>query len=351
MDESHGAGTTKKPAPKAAPTHASRTFADFYTFRLAMETNINTKSYYAAGLAAFIIWGFVPFPLKALAEYPSGQILYFRVALSVVLLLGVSLLFRRKQLLETWAQLKASTTKEKRKFILYTCLGGALLTSNWLSFIYVVNHIDIQTGSFAYLLCPIITAVLGFLLLKEELRVNQWLAIGLSIVSCALIGSGEITNLLFSLLIAFSYAFYLITQRILKIYDKIVLLKLQLLLAFAFIGPFYTSFAGEGAVLNTHFFVNAMILSAGFTVLPLFLNLFALKELTSGTIGILMYINPILNFVVAFLYFGEETTALKVAAYVLIFISVIIYNLNLKGRKKRGDGLVIPPVGTTAVVK
>jgi chloramphenicol-sensitive protein RarD len=41
----------------------------------------------------------------------------------------------------------------------------------------------------------------------------------------------------------------------------------------------------------------------------------------------------------------------KVAAYVLIFISVIIYNINLKGRKKTGAGLVIPPVGTTAVVK
>ncbi|MDX5436878.1 MAG: EamA family transporter, partial [Pontibacter sp.] len=233
----------------------------------------------------------------------------------------------------------------------YTFLGGALLTTNWLAFIYVINHINIQTGSFSYLLCPILTAVLGFLLLKEELRSNQWLAIGLSALSCALIGSGEITSLLFSLLIALSYAFYLITQRLLKAYDKIVLLKLQLLLAFAFIGPFYTSFTGGDAQLDMHFFLQVGLLSAGFTVLPLFLNLFALKELTSGTIGILMYINPILNFVMAFLYFGEETTGIKIAAYLIIFISVIIYNINLKGRKKHGDGLVIPPVGTTAVGK
>lgn len=252
-----------------------------------METT-NTKPYYAAGLAAFVIWGFIPFPLKALAAYPSGQILYFRVALSAALLLLISLLFRRKQLQATWRQLTSSSTRERRLFALFTFLGGALLTTNWLTFIYVVNHIDIQTGSFSYLLCPIITAVLGFLLLKEELRVNQWLAIGLSALSCALVGSGEITSLLFSLLIALSYAFYLITQRILKAYDKIVLLKLQLLLAFAFIGPFYTSFAGEGAALDSYFFLQVGLLSAGFTVLPLFLNLFALKELTSGTIGILM---------------------------------------------------------------
>ncbi len=316
-----------------------------------MDT-VNKKPYYAAGLAAFIIWGFIPFPLKALAAYPSGQILYFRVLLSVVLLLLICLLFRQKQVKSSYTQVKNSSPKERNKFILYTLLGGALLTINWLSFIYVINHINIQTGSFSYLLCPIITAVLGFILLKEELRLNQWLAILLSAVSCALIGSGEITSLLFSLLIAITYAFYLISQRILRDYDKIVLLTLQLLLSFAFIGPFYSYLiAGSTVVLDTNFYLNIALLSAGFTVLPLFLNLFALKELTSGTIGILMYINPILNFVMAFLYFGEQTTPLKVTAYVIIFISVIIYNINLKGRKKEGAGLIIPPVGTTAVGK
>jgi chloramphenicol-sensitive protein RarD len=316
-----------------------------------MEPN-HTKPYYAAGITAFVIWGFIPFPLKALADYPSGQILFFRVALSVALLLLILLLFRRKSLMQTIAQVKASKPREARKFVLYTFLGGSLLTINWLAFIYVINHINIQTGSFSYLLCPILTAVLGFALLKEELRPNQWVAIGLSALSCVLIGTGELTSLLFSLLIALSYAFYLITQRILKVYDKIVLLTLQLLLSFAFIAPFYEQFKGSSEVaLDGHFFLMTGILSALFTVLPLFLNLYALKELTSGTIGILMYINPILNFVVAFVYFNEETTVVKVAAYVLIFISVIIYNINLKGRKKTGAGLVIPPVGTTAVVK
>lgn len=316
-----------------------------------METT-NTKPYYAAGIAAFMIWGFIPFPLKALADYPSGQILFFRVALSVTLLLLITLVFRRKNMVQTIAQVKASKPREARRFLLFTFLGGTLLTINWLTFIYVINHINIQTGSFSYLLCPILTAMLGFALLKEELRLNQWVAIGLSALSCVLIGTGELTSLLFSLLIALSYAFYLITQRLLKVYDKIVLLTLQLLLAFVFIAPFYSQLKGSSEVaLDGQFFLMTGILSAVFTVLPLFLNLYALKELTSGTIGILMYINPILNFVVAFVYFNEETTVVKVAAYVLIFISVIIYNINLKGRKKTGAGLVIPPVGTTAVGK
>lgn len=316
-----------------------------------METP-NNKSSYAAAISAFVIWGFIPFPLKALAAYPSGQILCFRVALSVALLLFILLLFRRKQLQETVLQVKTAVARERRLFWLYTVLGGALLTVNWLTFIYVINHINIQTGSFSYLLCPILTAVLGFLLLKEELRPNQWLAIGLSALSCALVGSGELSSLLFSLLIALSYAFYLITQRLLRAYDKIVLLTLQLMLSLMLLVPFYSYFVGESTIVtDTHFFLNIALLSAVFTVLPLFLNLFALKDLTSGTIGILMYINPIINFLMAFLYFGEQTTPIRLLAYLLIFVSVVIYNINLKGRKKSGDGMVIPPVGTTAVVK
>lgn len=313
---------------------------------------LKANPYYSAGIAAFVIWGFIPFPLKALADYPSGLILYFRVVLSVSLLLFISFFFRRGNIQQTLKLVQASATRAKREFILYTFIGGALLTSNWLTFIYVINHIDIQTGSFSYLLCPILTAMLGFLLLKEELRINQWLAIGLSIISCILIGTGELTSLLFSLMIALSYAFYLITQRILRAYDKIVLLTLQLLLALIFIGPFYTFFKGDApVVLDGNFFLNVAILSALFTVLPLFLNLYALKELTSGAIGILMYINPIMNFVIAFVYFDEETTLTKVLAYVLIFISVIIYNINLKKRRKNGDNMPVPPTSAEAVIK
>ncbi|MCC9136377.1 EamA family transporter [Pontibacter silvestris] len=325
------------------------TFFTFAHFYISMETT-NTKPYYAAGIAAFVIWGFLPIPLKALSPYASGQILYFRIATSMFILLFISLFLRRNILFATIRQIRNSVPHERRRFVLFTFFGGALQTINWLTFIYVINHINIQTGSFSYLLCPIMTAVLGFLLLKEPLRKNQWIAIGLSSLSCVLVGSGEINSLLFSLIIGLSYALYLITQRILKAHDKIVLLTLQLMLSFTFIAPFYSYFKGDaGTTLDLNFFLFVFLIGAFFTVLPLFLNLYALKELTSGTIGILMYINPIINFVVAFIFFKEETTPVKVFAYVIIFVSVIIYNLNIKGKRKTGEGMAIPTMSAAAV--
>ncbi|WP_207433927.1 EamA family transporter [Sabulibacter ruber] len=292
------------------------------------------NKYHGAAISAFVIWGFIPFPLKALTAFPSSQILYFRILVSVVTLLLISGTTRREKWRQTIQLFKEHGPIEKRRFILYTLLGGALLTINWLAFIYVVNHVDIQTGSFSYLLCPILTAALGFLILHEHLRLNQWLSVGLSLMSCLLVGTDSIYNLLFSLLIAASYAFYLITQRLLKEYDKIVLLTLQLLLAFTFIGPSYPWFVGEAAQpITGHFIGQIVLLSWLFTVIPLFLNLFALKELKSATVGVLMYLNPIINFTMAFLYFGEVASEQKILAYFVIFASVVLYNLPI-GKKK-----------------
>ncbi|MBA9077687.1 EamA family transporter [Rufibacter quisquiliarum] len=303
------------------------------TFALLKITDVQFNRYHGAAISAFLIWGFIPFPLKALTAFPSSQILYFRILFSVVTLLALSLGTRRKQWQETFQLLKTQTRKEKNRFLLFTFLGGGLLTVNWLSFIYVVNHVDIQTGSFSYLLCPILTAALGFLLLGEHLRVNQWLSVGLSLMSCLLVGTDSLYNLLFSLLIAASYAFYLVTQRLLKEYDKMVLLTLQLLLAFAVIGPSYPWFVGASAQpVTAHFTGQILLLSWVFTVLPLFLNLYALKELKSATVGVLMYLNPIINFTMAFLYFGEVASQQKILAYFVIFLSVILYNLPI-GKK------------------
>lgn len=303
------------------------------------------KNYYTAAITAFTIWGFIVFPLRAVATFPSGQILYFRVLFAMLGLAVITFLFRRDSLKQTWRAYQAETSRNKKRLVFFTVLGGLLLMVNWLVFIYVINHIDIQTGSFSYLLCPILTALLGFLLLKEELRFNQWLAIGISIISCSLIGTGALINLSYSLVVALSYAFFLITQRILKQYDKLVLLTLQLILVFACIGPFYSFFKGTmtGPSLDFSFYGAILVISFLFTILPLFLNMYALKELKSGTIGILMYINPIINFLIAFLYFQEKTSLEKAVAYGLIFFSIVIYNL--PARKKIPVKRIAAPAG------
>lgn len=288
--------------------------------------------HHLAALAAFLIWGFFPIPLRQLHGYASGQILFFRILLSLVLLLLIHGLGRHGTVRAAWRQWQAAPAAERRAVGLSTAVGGVLLTSNWLLFIYVVNEVSVQAGSFAYLICPILTALLGFVVLRERLRAVQWAAIALSALSCALLGAGDLRTVLMSLVVAATYALYLISQRRLQGYDRLVLLTVQLLLAAAFILPLAPLLGADPATGFTdgHLLLTTLVLSAGFTVLPLFLNLYALNALPSGTVGIWMYINPIVSFALAFLYFGEEATLTQGAAYGVILLSVVLYNISFR---------------------
>ena len=121
---------------------------DIYIFAPCM----NNLKHYLAAVAAFVIWGFFPWLLKSLAAFTSGEILYFRILFASALLVVIVLGFRRKVFQTDIAFIK-SQTKQKRWTMILTLLGGgALLTINWLIFIYTVNHINIRTASFSYLI-------------------------------------------------------------------------------------------------------------------------------------------------------------------------------------------------------
>jgi chloramphenicol-sensitive protein RarD len=296
---------------------------------------LKLSRHHLAALAAFLIWGFFPIPLRILHGYASGQILFFRILLSLVLLLLIHGVGRRAAVRTVAQQWQAAGRAERRNVAVSTVVGGLLLTSNWLLFIYVINEVSVQAGSFAYLICPILTALLGFAVLREKLRPNQWAAIALSALSCLLLGVGELRTLLMSMVVAFTYALYLITQRRLQGYDRLVLLTVQLLLAALVVLPLAPLLGAQpmAGFADSKLLVYTAVLSVGFTVLPLFLNLFALNALPSGTVGIMMYVNPVVSFALAFLYFGEAATLTQTVAYGVILLSVVLYNVQLRATR------------------
>jgi len=96
--------------------------------------------------------------------------------------------------------------QEKRRAVLLNVAGSIFLTGNWFSFIYVMNHVSIKATSLAYMVCPILTTLLAFFLLHEKLSKLQWLAVLLSISGCLLLSYADITDMLFSMVIGFSYS-------------------------------------------------------------------------------------------------------------------------------------------------
>lgn len=286
---------------------------------------MNNQKHYGAAVLAFVIWGFFTIPLRALQQYQPGEILYFRILFSAIVLLVIIVGFKRRDMQKDLAYLRTFPRAQRNQTIALTLIGGALLTVNWLTFIYIVNNINIKTASFAYLICPVITAVLGYVLIHERMTRLQWIAVALCAISCIIMGLHSTLELGYSMLTAFTYALYLISQRKNQGFDRMVVLGIQVLFSFMILNLFYNQLIT--AIPSSAFFYWIILLIAVvFTVVPLFLNLFALNRINSATVGILMYINPIFNFTIAFLVFHESVTTLQVLGYAIIVVALVVFN-------------------------
>jgi len=283
------------------------------------------SKYYIAALSSFIIWGFFSFALKALHTYASLDILFYRVFFCAVLMLVISFGVRVKVLKNNYEYFKTLPRTKKREVVAVTLLGGLLLTANWFFFIYAVNHISVKAGSLAYLVCPILTTVLAYFILHEKLNRWQWAAVGLSAFSCALLSIDHVTDLLYSLIIAASYALYLVSQRKSTGFDKFLLLTFQILFSSLILLPFYPVFS-SAVPAELSFYLLIAVIAVVFTIAPLFMSLYALQGVNSSTMGILLYINPLIGFFIAVFYFKEEITGLQLSAYGLILVAILMFN-------------------------
>lgn len=293
--------------------------------------------YFLAGASSSIIWGFFSLSLRSIKDYPSLNILIFRVFTALLLTSLIIIIFRKASFKNDLNFIKSLTKKNRNQLLLKIFYSSVLVTLNWFAFIYVINHVSVQAGAFAYMVCPIITAVFAFIFLKEELSKIKWISIALCLVSIVMLGMGFITEVIYSVVIAALYAGYLIIQKRIEGLDKLNVLLVQLIISCVFILPFTFS---ESLVVphDFHFWTQIVIISLVFTIIPLFLSLYALKGLPSSTMGVLIYLNPIVAFIVAFVYFDEAINLQKVIAYSILLVSVILFNKNFVfGMIKKSD--------------
>ena len=290
--------------------------------------------YYLAAFFAFFIWGFFSLALKPLHNYPSLDIMFYRVFFSVVVMVLINLIFRRNVIRKNWNHFSKMSQKQKRSTVVLTLGGSIFLASNWFVFIFVMNHVSVKAASLAYLICPILTTVIAFYALKETLSKGQWIAVMISILGCILLSLNHFEDIFYSLIVAATYAFYLVSQRKNSELDKFLVLTIQLVFSAVILLPFYPKYSGT-IPTEPLFYGCLLVIVVFFTIIPLFLNLYALKGINSSTVGIMIYINPIINFLLAIFYYNEQVNVLQLCSYFLILVSIVVFNAKLIFSRKQ----------------
>lgn len=240
-------------------------------------------------------------------------------------MLLIAFTFRRKKMREAVATFKSMSNAEKRKTGLLNIGGSVFLMANWFTFIYVMNHVNVKATSLAYLVCPILTTLLAYFILHEKLSKTQWISVGLSISGCILLSYANIMDMFFSIIIGFTYASYLVSQRVNKGFDKFIVLTFHITLAALSLLPFYPAYSGP-IPTEFKFYFCIETIAILFTIFPLFLNLYALSGINSSTVGMLLNINPMIAFLLALFFYKEPIGLIQIIAYGIVFVAVIVFN-------------------------
>ena len=126
-------------------------------------------TWYAIG--AFAAWGVFPIYWKQVGHVPATQLVGHRILWSFFILLGIVLVSHQRR-----AFAAVLTPHVMRVY----AVAGGLLAINWLTYVWAVNAGFIVETSLGYFITPLISVGLGVLVLREQLRPVQWLAIGLA---------------------------------------------------------------------------------------------------------------------------------------------------------------------------
>lgn len=282
----------------------------------------------ACGLVAYAAWGILPVYFKALDGVPATLIVAHRIVWS---LLALALLVT---LLKGWAAVRAALGN--RKALVTLTISAALIGVNWLLYVYAINSGHILAGSLGYYLNPLANILLGRFFLGEALTKRQWTAVAIAAAGVAVLATGALETLWISLTLCFSFATYGLLRKQVAV-DSLSGLTVETMMLAPFAVAFLAFEANRGAAVFGTSDVHVLLLLAAGVVstIPLLLFTEAARRLAYSTVGMLQFIAPTVQFLLAVLVYGEAVTTAHAIAFAAIWTAVALYMSAMIGRGKR----------------
>ena len=282
-----------------------------------------------AGLGAYLIWGFAPLYFKLLDQLSAPEILAHRSIWS--LLLAMILLTLLGKLRGLGAVLRC------RKTLLALLVSTALISTNWLIFIWSVTNDHLLDASLGYYINPLLSVLLGVVVLGEKLRPLQWLAVLLAAVGIGyeLWQFGRLP--LVALGVALTFGFYGLVRKQTPV-DSLTGLTVETLYLLPLaVGFLFWSSSPTSNLLNNSWQLNGLLLLAGpITLTPLLLFNIAARRLNLSTLGFLQYLGPTLMFFLAVLLYNEPFDKAKLVTFIFVWVALGFYSADaLVMRRKR----------------
>ncbi len=270
------------------------------------------------GLGAYGLWGILPIYFKVLDAVPPMQIVAHRVVWSLPFL---ALLIST---VKGWPKVRLALSQPRTLGLLF--LSALMIGANWLLYTYAVVSGHILAASFGYYLNPLANVLLGRFVLGERLSRLQWTAVAIAAAGVSVLAAGAAGQLWISLTLCFSFALYGLVRKVVAA-DALTGLGIETAILLPAALAWLVAVGNSQAPLfgPTRFDPELLLLAGIVTTTPLLLFTAAARRLAYSTLGMLQFLAPTLQFLLAILLYGEHFTIPHGIAFASIWTALALY--------------------------
>jgi chloramphenicol-sensitive protein RarD len=283
----------------------------------------------ALGVAAYLLWGVFPAFFHLLGAAAPTEILAHRVLWTLVLMAVIL------SVVGGWGALRSLPP---RVWAMITA-AAALIAVNWGLFIYATTVGHVVEVALGYYIGPLVSVLIGVLVLRERLRLLQWIAVGIATAAVLVIAVGDHRVPWLGLGLAVSFATYGLIKKTVPLPATASLTAEGVVLApLAAAYLVFLQLAGT-ATLTGHGagHVALLVLTGPVTAVPLLLFGAAARRIPLTTLGTLQYLAPTLQFLLGVVVYGEVMPAERWVGFGLVWVALVIFTVDLVRSRPRRE--------------
>ncbi len=281
------------------------------------------------GLGAYVAWGFFPLYWPLLAPSEPVEVLAHRVLWSLVSVAALLVAARK------WAALR-SVLRDGRTMG-FIGVGAVVIGVNWILFIWGVNNGHVVEVSLGYFINPLVTILIGVLLLGERLRPLQWAALAVAFAAVVELTIDYGTLPWLALALAGTFATYGLMKKKANV-GAVEGLAMETALLVPLAGGYLVFLQAAGtSTFGAHGWGHAVLLATTglVTVIPLLLFGGAATRVPMATLGLLQYVTPTLQFLIGLLVFREEMTTARWVGFAMVWAALLLITTETLVHRRR----------------
>lgn len=316
---------TARPVPPGEPGRASRPTGSAGVATPSRPKRSESTLGIIFGISAYSLWGLLPLYFVLLSPAGAVEIVANRVLWSLLfcaLLLTVT---------RAWPRVIAAVRDVRVLGML--AVAAALIGANWLTYTYGVTTGHAIESSLGYFINPLVSVLLGVIVLKEKLRRLQWAAVGIGFVAVVVLTVAYGRLPWIALILAFSFGLYgFVKKRVGPKVDAVSSLSIEtaVLAPVAIATMVVLAASGQMTVLNqggAHFWWMAA--SGIITAVPLLLFGASARRLPMTTIGLLQYFAPVLQFLIAITALHEQMGPERWVGFGIVWLALVVLTVDM----------------------